>query len=226
MAAGVCCPVNPQNTGDEVLGELLEFGVHAAIVAASDTSDNNSTDSSTYDLLETRLSAAGILVLRLHPSADTVGVFALTHRGADVFVFTVPTHTAAQMTVLAQNSTSGADGAVMTPEHEFVLDGEDHVVHYSAESADPCGVATTTTTATQPDERMRCVLMLHTSGTSGKKKRVPYDLETIAVGCACVAASWGLGVNDVCFNMMVSLLIIPLLFSAAVQHLQLMFGVF
>jgi acyl-coenzyme A synthetase/AMP-(fatty) acid ligase len=34
---------------------------------------------------------------------------------------------------------------------------------------------------TIPDEKQRCVLVLHTSGTSGKKKVVPYSLATIAV---------------------------------------------
>lgn len=35
-------------------------------------------------------------------------------------------------------------------------------------------------------------LQLHTSGTSGKKKVVPYTLNTLAVGAAVIAASWGL----------------------------------
>ena len=37
---------------------------------------------------------------------------------------------------------------------------------------------------------------------SGKKKTVPYTLDTLAVGATCVIASWGLGTSDVCFNMM------------------------
>ncbi|BDA51313.1 probable peroxisomal-coenzyme A synthetase at N-terminal half [Coccomyxa sp. Obi] len=46
------------------------------------------------------------------------------------------------------------------------------------------------------------VLLLQTSGTSGKKKTVPYTLDTLVVGATCVIASWGLGPSDVCFNMM------------------------
>ena len=46
------------------------------------------------------------------------------------------------------------------------------------------------------------VLVLHTSGTSGNKKCVPYTLETIAVGAACVISSWALKEHSVCFNMM------------------------
>ncbi|EKX52743.1 hypothetical protein GUITHDRAFT_84689 [Guillardia theta CCMP2712] len=46
------------------------------------------------------------------------------------------------------------------------------------------------------------VLVLHTSGTSGKKKMVPYSLETLCIGAACIIRSWGLTPTDVCLNMM------------------------
>ena len=45
-------------------------------------------------------------------------------------------------------------------------------------------------------------LVLHTSGTSGKKKVVPYTLEQLVVGAACVAESWRLAPEDVNLNMM------------------------
>ena len=45
-------------------------------------------------------------------------------------------------------------------------------------------------------------LVLHTSGTSGKKKMVPYSLQTLCVGAACIMDSWGLTAEDVCLNMM------------------------
>ena len=46
------------------------------------------------------------------------------------------------------------------------------------------------------------VLMLHTSGTSGIPKLVPYTLRTIVVGASCVAKAWDLGPGDVGLNMM------------------------
>jgi len=46
------------------------------------------------------------------------------------------------------------------------------------------------------------VLLLHTSGTSGNKKLVPYSLDMVLVGVACIVASWDLGPGDVCLNMM------------------------
>ncbi len=46
------------------------------------------------------------------------------------------------------------------------------------------------------------VLVLHTSGTSGREKRVPYSLETIINGVGCIIASWNLKPSDVCLNMM------------------------
>lgn len=36
------------------------------------------------------------------------------------------------------------------------------------------------------------VLLLHTSGTSGNKKLVPYSLEALVVGVACIISSWRL----------------------------------
>jgi len=50
--------------------------------------------------------------------------------------------------------------------------------------------------------RFDTVLVLHTSGTSGNKKRVPYTLESLVVGAAVVALSWYLTPRDVCCNMM------------------------
>eukprot|EP01038_Epipyxis_sp_PR26KG_P009637 gene9637-12976_t len=46
------------------------------------------------------------------------------------------------------------------------------------------------------------VLYLHTSGTSGNKKLVPYSLDMIMIGVGCIIASWNLGPGDVCLNMM------------------------
>ncbi|RDB18500.1 putative peroxisomal-coenzyme A synthetase [Hypsizygus marmoreus] len=45
-------------------------------------------------------------------------------------------------------------------------------------------------------------LVLHTSGTSGKKKVVPYSLLSLIVGTWSVVDSWGLQTTDVNFNMM------------------------
>ena len=45
-------------------------------------------------------------------------------------------------------------------------------------------------------------LMLHTSGTSGNQKLVPYSVSTILVGSACIAKAWDLGPGDVGLNMM------------------------
>lgn len=45
-------------------------------------------------------------------------------------------------------------------------------------------------------------LLLHTSGTSGNKKLVPYYRDTLLVGVACIIMSWELCPTDVCLNMM------------------------
>ena len=52
---------------------------------------------------------------------------------------------------------------------------------------------------TAPDQH---ALVLHTSGTSGKKKIVPYSLRTMVVGSACIVKSWMLTQDDINLNMM------------------------
>ncbi|OJT02767.1 hypothetical protein TRAPUB_6623 [Trametes pubescens] len=57
-----------------------------------------------------------------------------------------------------------------------------------------------------PPSKLHCLtdqsLVLHTSGTSGKKKVVPYNLRCLIVGTTCVSKSWDLSVEDVNMNMM------------------------
>eukprot|EP00804_Cyclotella_cryptica_P003579 CCRYP_002201-RB/>CCRYP_002201-RB protein AED:0.01 eAED:0.01 QI:485/1/1/1/0.85/0.62/8/1917/1082 len=48
----------------------------------------------------------------------------------------------------------------------------------------------------------RTVLVLHTSGTSGRKKLVPYSLDMVINGVGCIVSSWNLKPDDVCMNMM------------------------
>jgi acyl-CoA synthetase (AMP-forming)/AMP-acid ligase II/acyl carrier protein len=45
-------------------------------------------------------------------------------------------------------------------------------------------------------------LVLHTSGTSGNKKRVPYTLDSLVIGVACIVSVWDLQPQDVNLNMM------------------------
>ena len=47
--------------------------------------------------------------------------------------------------------------------------------------------------AREPNRRGDEALVLHTSGTSGAKKIVPYTLDTLVTGAGCIMASWGLG---------------------------------
>eukprot|EP01052_Picozoa_sp_SAG31_P001526 SAG31_NODE_51_length_30464_cov_16.835628_13_plen_1181_part_00 len=45
-------------------------------------------------------------------------------------------------------------------------------------------------------------LILHTSGTSGQKKRVAYTVKTLVTGSGCIISSWGLGPTDCALIMM------------------------
>lgn len=55
---------------------------------------------------------------------------------------------------------------------------------------------------TKPNGPDDIALVLFTSGTSGKKKVVPYTVHTMTFGIAFVIESWGLTRNDCCMNMM------------------------
>ncbi|KAF7309534.1 Peroxisomal-coenzyme A synthetase [Mycena indigotica] len=76
----------------------------------------------------------------------------------------------------------------------------------------PCGLfdmaamnSPTQTPPCQPTELHRLAdqsLILHTSGTSGKKKVVPYSLLSLVVGTCAVVQSWDLREADVNLNMM------------------------
>jgi acyl-CoA synthetase (AMP-forming)/AMP-acid ligase II len=46
------------------------------------------------------------------------------------------------------------------------------------------------------------VLILATSGTSGQKKLVPYDMLTLVTSAACIIHAWKLEPEDACLNMM------------------------
>jgi len=54
------------------------------------------------------------------------------------------------------------------------------------------------------------VLLLHTSGTSGNKKLVPYSLDMIIIGVGCIVSSWNLSKDDVCLNMVIIILLMIL----------------
>ncbi|WFD27979.1 putative NRPS-like protein biosynthetic cluster [Malassezia nana] len=53
-----------------------------------------------------------------------------------------------------------------------------------------------------PNNLKNQALVLHTSGTSGKKKVVPYTLRHLIVGAVCVMQSWNLHPEQVNMNMM------------------------
>jgi acyl-CoA synthetase (AMP-forming)/AMP-acid ligase II len=69
--------------------------------------------------------------------------------------------------------------------------------------ASACGYTVAKTTeGFKAFDHPETVLLLHTSGTSGNKKLVPYSLDMIVTGVGCIIASWDLRPSDVCLNMM------------------------
>jgi hypothetical protein len=68
MAAGTCCPVNVQNTPDEIVAELQAFRVDGAILL---------DDHAVTAELQEKLLASGLTVVLLHPDLETAGLFKL-----------------------------------------------------------------------------------------------------------------------------------------------------
>ena len=66
------------------------------------------------------------------------------------------------------------------------------------------------TLSSQTKPQSEIVLLLHTSGTSGNKKLVPYSLDMIVVGVWCIIKSWNLSQSDVCLNMVCTYLFVIL----------------
>ncbi|KAJ7065262.1 acetyl-CoA synthetase-like protein, partial [Mycena amicta] len=86
-----------------------------------------------------------------------------------------------------------------------------HVVFIDPRSSGPCGLFDMALMGAKPQPPLRPSklhgladqsLILHTSGTSGKKKVVPYSLLSLIVGTCAVVQSWDLREPDVNLNMM------------------------
>jgi acyl-coenzyme A synthetase/AMP-(fatty) acid ligase len=65
----------------------------------------------------------------------------------------------------------------------------------------PSIIAKSTVKVSKSSKHPETVLLLHTSGTSGNKKLVPYSLDMIVIGVSCIIKSWNLTESDVCLNM-------------------------
>lgn len=68
MVAGACCPVNVQNTCDEIIAELRSFRVDGAILLAHHAAT---------DALKVRILSAGMSVMLLFPDQTVVGLSTL-----------------------------------------------------------------------------------------------------------------------------------------------------
>ncbi|GAX85098.1 hypothetical protein CEUSTIGMA_g12518.t1 [Chlamydomonas eustigma] len=182
MCYGTCCPVNPAATKEEMVDEFKAFGVHCCLMM-----DGKAAEQSGYmplaDGLEVALQAAGIKVLLMLPCPlEPVGIFSLNP---------APLVNTSSKSAPEDDATDGVD----------VLDVEDvdslESVPASLGIADTSGLMEVYET-----KRQGHGLLLHTSGTSGKKKVVPYTLDALVVGALCVAESWALKPCDTCLNMM------------------------
>jgi acyl-CoA synthetase (AMP-forming)/AMP-acid ligase II len=79
------------------------------------------------------------------------------------------------------------------------LGGDDHIDELAYHRCDDDDAPLPWGLWTGPDDH---ALLLLTSGTTGKKKVVPYRLRTIVEGAACIAKGWDLQPHDVNLNMM------------------------
>lgn len=179
-------PVNPATTPAEMLAELRATGVVAlAYQGGSETAPE----------MQKLCRELGIAPLAITPDAYVGGAFTLagdpyrTDLGsplpfhADDFDARAPLapRSAALSTVSAPGLTGdeSAGAAPKSPAAKSRTPAGGHA-HYSS----------------------RVALVLHTSGSTGKKKVVPITTHQLVLGATAIAASSGLTANDVCLNFM------------------------
>ena len=187
-------PINPTNTWQEIRAELQSTQARAIIILAGAPANE-----AVLEAVKTL--RVGVLVIT--PTGAAAGLFRLnshtpTPEWDDVsspkFMHTAAPSTPLRVASIEMTPTPGSTQG--PPESQFFR------TVISPIATPPITVPLRASPAPSSSRGSRAVLLLHTSGTSGNKKLVPYTLDMVAVGAACIAASWGLSPSDVCLNMM------------------------
>eukprot|EP01041_Mallomonas_annulata_P009368 gene9368-19429_t len=166
-------PINPNSTYKELISEFRSTNVTAVIVQSGVVST---------DVLQAAQDLH-LCVLLLTPAVSVCGLFELEK-------YQYNTNTT---TTTPDNNSNSSD-------NENIINQVTNIIHTHTQQHH------TTPTYSNPSPPLPLplppVLLLHTSGTSGNKKLVPYTLETLLTGVACIISSWRLTPKDMCLNMM------------------------
>jgi acyl-CoA synthetase (AMP-forming)/AMP-acid ligase II len=188
-----CAPVSHASLASEVETELRSFG--AQLVFVLDGADNAHV-----------LAAAAALrcpVAALQPSATTAGIFTLAYVSGGILTTPPPSTVVAAAPEAEQYSVAELEAAGYSADQIEAYQAQ-HSPLPTSMPPPPAAAAHVTgrSNGVAWTQRHETALVLHTSGTSGAKKRVPYTLQGLVVGAQCIAQSWALCSSDVCCNMM------------------------
>ena len=218
-------PINPTNTWQEIRAELVSTGARAIIILAGAAGNEAALEAvktlSIGVIVVTPMgSATGLFRLNSHtPTPPAEG----DDEASPEFMHTAPNTPShgAEAVVIEMTRTevaspvAGASGnevagfeTTPTRKRQITRPGFSKAKTSPGEESpgDTVGASSGSGDSGSGDggsgSSSRTVLLLHTSGTSGNKKLVPYSLDMVAVGAACIISSWNLSPDDVCLNMM------------------------
>ncbi|OZJ05493.1 hypothetical protein BZG36_01888 [Bifiguratus adelaidae] len=173
MTYATCAPENPNLTAEEIVHDFTNMRVKACILPEAKV-EKGEEDPVVKALLGADIKVIG---LRAHRNGR-VGFFELYNPATDV---STPTQSCYE-SESEQSELLEVISLTPTPKEKPGLSFSRSVSRLN-----------------RPED---IAMILQTSGTSGKKKIVPYRLRTLAVGTTCVAYSWGLKPYDLNVNMM------------------------
>ena len=228
LAYVTVAPLNCNLQPDELKFEIENLSCKAVIRWASHLPECLPTK--VNKMLEKMEKEKGIVILDLHPNHSTTGYFTLksvmlSPRANEAHC---PSSSSAAISSAAiseaQSDDSNTDAAkplnkILKQIHH--ADDKNIIISTTSNDACYCNIPMEPTVNATMSPSIICkldnnknekekllngpqdiALILHTSGTSGTKKIVPYPLKNILVGAACIQASWCLGPSDVNLNMM------------------------
>mmetsp|Transcript_10452 Transcript_10452/g.23095 ORF Transcript_10452/g.23095 Transcript_10452/m.23095 type:complete len:1809 (+) Transcript_10452:41-5467(+) len=180
----VCVPLNAFGASKELEADIIAAGCHVVLGLASyrDTTANDDSHHLQQEVVQELAQQLGLPFLGIGPVGKQAGRFALVPRG--------------------KHSTSIWNSKNNTIHNTTILQEDQHdetsTTHQPSSTKSYILPLPTLTPNTHDD----VILILSTSGTTGKKKLVPHTWRNVLTATACIAVSWKLGVEDINCNLM------------------------
>ena len=181
----VCIPLNVNNTTNETIIAISNLELDAIIVP--DENGKQQLKNETYKALEFESKKYNFVILQLRQYHDH---FNNRQQAGYNFEFFSSTMKQKNDDIYEKQEKAGL----------FFLYNK--ILHQNSVTNIEREKWTTTGNKIRYNEKDDIALLLHTSGTSGKQKIVPYTLGNLMTGVACIIHSWQLDSNDMNLSMM------------------------